>query len=436
MIDAAQEVAHQAAPRPAVAQKDAAQRRRQGERVQRRDQHGHRDGHGELAEQLARHAGDEGHRHEHGQQHQRDGDDGGGDLRHRLLGRLARGQFRLVGHHALDVLHHHDGVVDHDADAEHQRQQGHGVGGVADRQQHGKGPDQADGHGDGRDDGGARRAEEQEHHQHHQHEGLDQRADDLVDRVGHEGGGVVDDRGLQALGEARPEAVQRPVHGRGGLHGIRPGREVDAERHRRVARQRALAVLVLGAELDAGDVLDLQERAVRVGAQHDVAELLGRDEAPFRLEVELELLVGRHGRGAEAADGGLVVLRLDRVGDVGGRDVQAGEALDVEPDPHGVVQLAEQHGLPDAGRAGDFVEDVDDGVVRDEQRVLLAVVRVQHHELEHGRRALADRQALQRDLRRQLRHRRLHAVVDVDGIDVGVAAEVEGHGQRVAAVVA
>ena len=45
-------------------------------------------------------------------------------------------------------------------------------------------------------------------------------------------------------------------------------------------------------------------------------------------------------------------------------------------------------------------------------------------------------EALLLDFLRQLRQRRLHAVVDVDGVDVGVGAEREADGENVAAVVA
>ena len=48
---------------------------------------------------------------------------------------------------------------------------------------------------------------------------------------------------------------------------------------------------VLRAQLDARHVADAQHRAVRIGAQHDVAELLRRGQAPLGLHVELELRV-------------------------------------------------------------------------------------------------------------------------------------------------
>ena len=139
---------------------------------------------------------------------------------------------------------------------------------------------------------------------------------------------------------------------------------------------------------------------------------------------------------ADAADRRLHVLRLDRVDDVGRGQLQTVEAVGVEPDPHRVVQPAEQGGLADARHARQLVEHVDGGVVGDEQRVLAVVLAVERDELQERRGFLLDRQALQLHLRRQLRQGGLHAVVDVDGVDVGIGAEREADGQRVAAVIA
>ena len=71
--------------------------------------------------------------------------------RHRLLGRLGDRKLGLLLDHALDVLDDHDGVVDHDADGQHQRQQRDGVGGIADQQQDGEGADDRHRHGDQRE---------------------------------------------------------------------------------------------------------------------------------------------------------------------------------------------------------------------------------------------------------------------------------------------
>ena len=131
-IDAAEHVAHGSACRLAALHQYRAQRRAQRQRVERRDQHRDRHRDRELAEQLATDAGNEGDGHENGKQHERDGDDRRGDLGHGLLGRLGHRELGLLLDHALDILDHDDGIIDHDADGEHQRQQRHGIGRVAD----------------------------------------------------------------------------------------------------------------------------------------------------------------------------------------------------------------------------------------------------------------------------------------------------------------
>ena len=76
--------------------------------------------------------------------------------RHRLLGRGGNRQVRLLLDHALDVLDHDDGIVDDDADGEHQREQRDGVGRIADQQHDREGADDRYRHGDQRESGSMR----------------------------------------------------------------------------------------------------------------------------------------------------------------------------------------------------------------------------------------------------------------------------------------
>ena len=61
--------------------------------------------------------------------------------------------------------------------------------------------------------------------------------------------------------------------------------------------------------------------------------------------------------------------------------------------------------------------------------------RIDRDERQDRRRLLLDVDPLPLNFRRQLRQRDLHPVVDVDRIDVGIGAELERGGQRIAAVV-
>ena len=178
-------------------------------------------------------------------------------------------------HDGLDGLDHDDGVVHHDANREDHRQERDRVGGVAQCQHGGKGADQADRHGEYRDQRGAERAEEEEHDRDHQDEGLDQGALHHLDRRVHELGRVVGDGVGHAGGEARGQPPHRVLHVARDAERVGAGREVDGDELRRPLVEPGLDVLGEGAELGARHVAHAQHAAVRVGADGDGGELLG-----------------------------------------------------------------------------------------------------------------------------------------------------------------
>ena len=159
-------------------------------------------------------------------------------------------------------------------------------------------------------------------------------------------------------------------------------------------------------------------------------------QSPLGLDIELKLLVVGYRARADATHGGLNVLRLDRIDDVGGGQVQAGQLIGSHPGAHRVVLRAPQRRIADSGRALDPVEQVDGDVVGEEQRIVGVLGRVDGDHAEQRRRLLLDRNALALDLRRKAWKCHLDAVVDVDRVDVRIGAELERSGQRVAAVVA
>jgi hypothetical protein len=115
---------------------------------------------------------------------------------------------RLLRHHALHILDHHDGVVDHDADGEHEGEQRDGVGRHAKRQHRREGADQRHWHRNQRDDGRAPVAEEQEDHDHDQRKRFGKRTDDLVNRGVHEIGRVIAD----VVGDIGRKALRQLCH--------------------------------------------------------------------------------------------------------------------------------------------------------------------------------------------------------------------------------
>ena len=134
------------------------------------------------------------------------------------------------------------------------------------------------------------------------------------------------------------------------------------------------------------------------------AELVRLGEPAAGVERELE----RPGPAAQGlpdpAGGGLDVLLADRGGHVHRRHFAGGQLLRVEPQPHGVVPLAEHGDVRHALDAQELVADVDRGEVAQVDVVVPAVRGVEVDDQQHVRGALADRDALLLDRRRQDRH--------------------------------
>ena len=90
-----------------------------------RDRHSSRDRDSELLIELSGYAAQKGNGHKHRAEYQHDGNNGPAHFLHGIDCRLLA-RFSLL-HMALDVFHHHDRVVDDDADGQDHAEQGEGV---------------------------------------------------------------------------------------------------------------------------------------------------------------------------------------------------------------------------------------------------------------------------------------------------------------------
>ena len=106
-------------------------------------------------------------------QHQRDGDQRRADLLHRAIGGLARAQ--ALGHVALDVLDDDDGVVDDDADRQHEAEQRQVVEREAERRHQEERADERHRDGDDGNDGRAPCLQEQHDDEHDEDDRLEDR---------------------------------------------------------------------------------------------------------------------------------------------------------------------------------------------------------------------------------------------------------------------
>ena len=132
--------------------------------------------------------------------------------------------------------------------------------------------------------------------------------------------------------------LAEPVaNGLQGLDRIRTRRLIDRNRRGGPTVEMGLAIEVGGAQFQPRDVAEPENRAVRVRADDDVGELVDARQPSFGLQVELELLIVRDRPGADAADRGLDVLRLNCVDDIAGGQVEAGQLVDLDPGTHRVI---------------------------------------------------------------------------------------------------
>ena len=122
-VEPGEEASQQAALAVGVArlEQQRGERGAERQRVEGRDENRDRDGDGELLIEPAGDAGYGGSGDEDGGENERDGDDGPADLFHRRDGGVARGE-SLVDV-MLDGLDDDDGVVDDQADGEHEAEE-------------------------------------------------------------------------------------------------------------------------------------------------------------------------------------------------------------------------------------------------------------------------------------------------------------------------
>ena len=221
-------------------------------------------------------------------------------------------------HHALHVLDDDDGVVDDDADREHETEERDGVEREPEHLHHGERADERDRDRQHRNQGRPEAAEEDEHDRDHENERLDERVVDLVERRLDELRDVVVHVGAHPAWQARLLFFDEPTDVLRDLDRVSLGRLVDDQDHGGPAVASGGEVVVLGADLRARDVAESDD-ATRVVAHDDLIELLGFRETPERGHAELEGRVGRHRLLSETTRRHLDVLGPDGVRHVGGR---------------------------------------------------------------------------------------------------------------------
>ena len=277
---------------------------------------------------------------------------------------------------AFDVFHHHDRVVDDNADREHQAEEREIVEAEAQGCHECEGADDRDGHRDQGDERGSPVLQKQHHNQRDEDDRVAERLEHLGLRLLDKGRGVVDDLREQPPGKPLAERCEFRPHGRRRADRVGPGQLVDVHPHARLPVEPADLVVLLGAELDPGDIAEPHDHACQIGRlghgllDDHIAKLGGRHQAADGRERNLEGLVVGGRLLADAAGGDLEVLVFKRRADVFGRQGHRGHLFRVQPDPHAVVPLSDEIDVADALHPQQLVADLNRRVVGKEGRVV------------------------------------------------------------------
>ena len=170
----------------------------------------------------------------------------------------------------------------------------------------------------------------------------------------HERGGVVGIIHFHLVGEEGFQFFQASAHRISGIQRIGTGGQADRQAGSGLAIIAAHHIIVLGSQFHPGHIPQEDLGAIRIDLEQDVLELLSIFQSGLGDDVGIELLAF-HRRGAtELATGHLVVLYLNRLGNVLGRQVVFVQFVRVQPDTHGVGG-AEQLDLADTRHPADRI---------------------------------------------------------------------------------
>ncbi len=332
------------------------------------------------------------------------------------------------------ALHHHDGVIHDDADRKHDGEQSRHVDSEAERGHGGESADDGDryrGHGHQH---GAPVLQEHDDHDQHQDRRFEQRLPHFVDRSTDERRGIKRHAVAQPLRKVLGELRHFGRNLAGHVERVRLQRLVDADACRRLAVEREDLTVGLGAELDAADVAQVDHLPVLLALDHDVFELADVVEAGRDVERILERLGVRAGRHAELTSRDLLVLAVEGVDDVFGRERKRVELVGVEPYPHRILPRAEDVDLAHTRQPGKFRLQIDGRIIGEEQAVIPGIGGCQRNELEDSSGFLLNRHALGLHRLRQLRERAGDPVLHQHLREVDVHPDLESDDERIAAV--
>ena len=267
------------------------------------------------------------------------------------------------GHNTFHVFKDNDGVVNHDADGQHQAEQGQSIDGVTESEHARERTHNGHGHGDARNQCGSPVLQEEEDDQEDQDHGFHEGMHHFVDGSADEVVRVNRDEQFHAFGKVLLQLVQFGEHAVARGDGVCAGQKPGTAGHGTHVVIPAVNGIVLTAQFHAGYILDENPRGIFTGFDDNVLEVLHFGQTPLGVELPGEERSLRRGGIAETSGRELRVLLLNGRSHIRDGDAELCHLVRVEPDTHRVVVAAEELGKTDAFHAFQLIDDVYRSVV-------------------------------------------------------------------------
>ena len=261
-------------------------------------------------------------------QHQAGGHDGEAHLAGAAIGRH-QARLALLGQAAVNVFQDHDGIVHHQADSQHQGQEGENVDGKAQHPDGQEGGDERHGHHHRRHQGGAPTAQEKEDDQHHQEDGLPQGFVNRADGTADEHRGIEALMELHALGQGLVKAAHLRLGRLGDGQGVGGGLLDDADAHHGQTIAAEGDAVLVRAQFHPGDIPQAHQGSILAPGEGQTGEILGGLKSALGADAELALAGFHAPRRQFQILGAQGILHLVH------RQAPGRQGLAVEPDAHG-----------------------------------------------------------------------------------------------------
>ena len=316
-------------------EKRSAKHRGQNKGHHDRKKHRRDDRRRELSVDDASGTWEKDHGAEDGRQNQTNSNERTLDLAHGLAGRLP-GRQPLFAHHTLDVLHDDDGIIDKESYGEDHSEHRQHIDGVAKSAQNPKGTEEYHRHRDGGYQGGPQVPHENKHDEEDENDRLDQGFDHLLDGHSYERRRIIGVDNLHAGGKEARKLIHLLFDPVCRIERVCTRLLANGEHADGVAIEAHQDIGRLACELGPADILDVNDRSIRVCTQWDCGELLRRHEHRLYDDGGIKPLPRNRRSTTELACGDFHVVSAHRCHHIVRGHSVLGELVRVEPHTHGI----------------------------------------------------------------------------------------------------